>query len=204
MTQQVQELIDKIKQEGVATAQKEAETITEKAREEAGRINKDAQSSTEQLLANAKVEVKKMQESSQMAVRQASRDMLLTLREGILKMLEAIVAKEVKDALTPEQLATIITDVVKNSAEADKADADIRVMLSAKDLKKLEEHFIAKLQKKIKGTLTFSGNQDIEKGFTVSYDAGKSSFDFTDESLAQFLSQYVNDQVAQLLKESVQ
>jgi V/A-type H+-transporting ATPase subunit E len=198
MSTQVQELIDKIKQEGVQTAQKEAETITKQAREEAGRINEEAKSSGEQYVISAKNEIKKIEDSTQMALRQAARDMILSLRRDILRMLQTIVTEDVRDALTTEQLATIITEAVKGSS-----GGEAQVTVGQDDLKKLEEHFIAKIQNKVKGGVTFAGSQDIDKGFTVSYDGGKSSFDFTDVSLAQYLSQFVNERVGKLLSESV-
>lgn len=203
MSQQVQELIDKIKSEGIQTAKQEANKITKQAQDQASKINEDAKAATDQLLVNTKEDIKKMQESTNMALQQSCRDMLLALRGQIENMLKKIISLEVKDSLTADQLANIITEVIKNSSEADQSTSDIRVVLNAKDLKKLEESFVAKLQKQVKGTIQLESSDDIDKGFTISYDAGKSSFDFTDESLAQYLSQYLNAQVSNILKESV-
>jgi hypothetical protein len=44
---------------------------------------------------------------------------------------------------------------------------------------------------------------NIRAGFTISFDQGKSCFDFTDESLAEFLGQYLNEHVTKILKESL-
>ena len=202
MSQQVQELIDKIKSEGIQVAKQEAGEITKHAQNQASKINEDAMTVSDQLLQNAKEDIKKMQEATHMALKQASRDMLLALRNEIESMLKRIISSQVKDSLSPDQLASIITEVIKGSLEADQSTPDIHVTLNVKDLKKLEENFIAKLQKQVKGSIKLEASDDIDKGFTISYDAGKSSFDFTDKSLAQFLSQYLNSQVSDLLKES--
>lgn len=203
MSQHVQELIDKIKSEGIQAAKQEAGEITKQARDQANKINEDAMTASDQLLQNAKKDIKKMHESTHMALKQASRDMLLALRNEIENMLKKIISSQVKDSLSSDQLANIITEVIKSSSEADQLAPDIRITLNIKDLKKLEESYIAKLKEKVKGTIKLEASDDIDKGFTISYDAGKSDFDFTDESLAQFLSQYLNSQVSDLLKESV-
>jgi len=203
MSQHVQELIDKIKSEGIQAAKQEAGEITKQAQDQANKINEDTMTASDQLLQNAKKDIKKMHESTHMALKQASRDMLLALRNEIENMLKKIISSQVKDSLSSDQLANIITEVIKSSSEADQLAPDIRITLNIKDLKKLEESYIAKLKEKVKGTIKLKASNDINKGFTISYDAGKSNFDFTDESLAQFLSQYLNSQVSDLLKESV-
>ncbi len=203
MSQQVQELIDKIKSEGVHAAKQEADEIVKQAQDQAGQIRDNAKVASDQLLQNAREDIKKMQESTHMALKQASRDMLLALRNEIANMLTKIISSEVKDSLSSDQLASIVSEVIKGSSQEDRSTADIHVIVNTKDVKKLEESFVAKLQKQVKSKIKLKASDDIDKGFTISYDAGKSSFDFTDESLAQFLSQYLNSQVSDLLKESV-
>jgi len=80
---------------------------------------------------------------------------------------------------------------------------DIRVALSGGDLKTLENGFLAKLKSAVKQPLVLRSADNIRGGFTISFDQGKSCFDFTDESLAEFLSQYLNEHVAQILKEAL-
>ena len=203
MSQHVQELIDKIKSEGIQTAKQEAGEIAKQAQDQANKLNEDAKAVSDQLLQNTNDDIKKIHESTHMALKQASRDILLALRSEIENMLKKIISSQVKDSLSSAQLASIIAEVIKGSSQADKSTSDIRVTLNANDLKELKESFVAKLKEKVKGTIKLEASEDIDKGFTISYDAGKSNFDFTDESLAQFLSQYLNSQVSDLLKESV-
>ena len=203
MSQHVQELIDKIKSEGIQAAKQEAGEIAKQAQDQANKINEDAIAVSDQLLQNTNDDIKKMHESTHMALKQASRDMLLALRSEIANMLKKIISSQVKDSLSSAQLANIIAEVIKDSSQAGQSTSDICVTLSANDLKELKESFIAKLKEKVKGTIKLEASEDIDKGFTISYDAGKSNFDFTDESLAQFLSQYLNSEVSDLLKESV-
>ena len=77
-------------------------------------------------------------------------------------------------------------------AEVNKADAD-----------KLKNGLFKKLQDQLKKPIAFESTADVEKGFIISFDGGKSSFDFSDDSLAEFLSIYLNEEIASLLKKSI-
>ena len=72
--------------------------------------------------------------------------------------------------------------------------------MSPKDLKELRDGFLAQLQKQFKCPVHFQASEDIGKGFTVSFDQGKSSFDFSQEALAEYLSVYLNEELAALVK----
>lgn len=203
MSQQVQELIDKIKAEGLQAADQKAKEIEDQAQEKTREIIADAQKQAQALITQAEEEIKKKEESVKMALRQASRDMLLTLKGEIQGILHRIIAAKVKDTLTIENLARIIGEVSKKAIDENQAESGVEVILSPKDLKGLKDGFIAQLQKQLKKPIEFKASDDFGKGFAISFDEGKSSFDFTQASLAEYLSVYLNEQVAELLKESV-
>lgn len=203
MSQHVQELIDKIKNEGVQAADQKAKEIEDQANKKAEEILANANREAEQIIVNAKEEVKKMQESTHMALRQSSRDTLLSLRKEIENTLHKIINNEVSDALTSDTLAEIIAAVAKGQSDGKSSD-DIIVSLNNKDQEKLKSGFMSKLQKQVKQSIKIQSSDDIGKGFTISFDSGKSSFDFTDESLAEYLGTFLNAQVADLVGEASQ
>ncbi len=203
MSQQVQELIDKIKSEGIQTAEEKSREIESQAQAQSQKIINDAKSQAEQMIIEAKEEIKKMQESTQMALKQASRDTLLSLRKEIENTLQKIIVSQVNEALSSENLSHILSTVIEKTAEKKGADTDIQIALKDEDLKSLKDGFTAKLQDKLKQSIKLQAAEDISGGFTISYDGGKSSFDFTDESLAKYLGAYLNTQVAELVKDAV-
>lgn len=204
MTQQVQELIDKIKFEGVEPAKKQAQEIENDAKLKADQIIKQAKEQADKILADAQQEAKKTEESTRMALKQASRDTILSLRKEIESILGKIISLQVSESLTADQMGSILTAVIQESLKDTKSEADITVAVNKNDLKKLEESVAAKLQKQLKGSVKFQASDDINKGFTVSYDDGKSCFDFTDESLAKYLGNFLNAQISSLTSEAVE
>ena len=200
MSQQVQGLIDKIKAEGLQAADQKAREIEEQAKRKAQGILNEANQRARDLLQEAGEEIQKKQEASRTALQQASRDTLLSLKKEIQKLLQKIIAAQVADALTPQRLAEIIGHVSQKAVDEKLTASGIEVALSPKDLRELRDGFIAKFQKQLKQPVEFKPSEDIGKGFTISFDQGKSSFDFSQEALAEYLSIYLNEELAALLK----
>src|SRR3989338_5734913 len=200
MSQQVQELIDKIKTEGLQAADQKAREIEEQAKRNAQGTLNEANKRARELISDAEEEIRKKQEASRTALRQASRDTLLSLKKEVQKLLHKVIAAQVADALTPDKLSDIIAAIAHKSVDGKPADAGIGVVLSPKDLKELRDGFLAKLQKQLKHPVHFQASEDIGKGFTISFDSGKSSFDFSEAALAEYLSVYLNEELAALLK----
>ena len=200
MSQQVQELIDKIKTEGIQAADQKSREIEEQAKRKAQSILNEANKRAQDLLLDAEEEIRKKQEASRTALQQASRDTLLSLKKEVQKLLYKVVAAHLADALTPQKLSDIIEQVVHKAVEGESADAGVEAVLSPKDLKELRDGFLAKLQKQLKHPIHFKASEDIGKGFTISFDQGKSSFDFSEAALAEYLSVYLNEELAALLK----
>lgn len=202
MSQQVQELIDKIKKEGVASAETEAKKIVDEARRKAEQIVSEAKSQAEHTVAEADREAKKTKEATIMALQQSSRNMLLSLRKEVEVILKKIIAQDVKASLTPEQLAELIVKVVEQYGQS--GGEDIVVQCSERDASALKDHFWDKLQKQVKQSIILNVSADVQSGFIISFDAGKSSFDFSEASLVAYLSQFLNQQVADIVKQSAQ
>lgn len=201
MSQQIQELINKIKSDGINEAQVKAKHIEDEAHKKAVEILNEAKAKAQKIISDAQQDTLKMQKAAEVAIAQAGRNSMLSLRKEIEVMLKNIVLKQVRDSLTPQQTVAILEGVIKQYVKENSSSAQIT--LSPADAQEIKDGLIAKLQKELKNPLVFKTSSEMAKGFAVSFDSGKSSFDFSDASLAEFLSAYVNDEVARILKTSV-
>ncbi len=200
MSSQIEELISKIKSDGIDSAEAQAKQIEDKARANAEQIIKTAEDRAQAIVNQAQIDAEKLQESAKKSLEQASRDTLLSLRKEIQGMLSRLVSHDVSASLNSDQLAEIIGQLVKDSSGGKDG---VQIELNKKDHKKLADGFIDKLQKQVKHGIEFQSSDDVTGGFAISYDGGKSSFDFTDESLAQYMTTFLNEQVAGILKKAV-
>ena len=77
--------------------------------------------------------------------------------------------------------------------------SDIKVLLGSDDLLKLKKTFISKLKEHIKNGIEFKPSANIRSGFSISFDKGKSFFDFSDEGLKEALALYLNPELKKIL-----
>lgn len=198
MADQIKELIEKIQQEGVQAAQAKAKDIESGAERKAQELIAQAKKDAEKIIAQAQDEVKRMRQSGKVALEQAGRDLLLNLRAEIKATLKRVILLNVRAALAPAELAKIIASLVKNLSGQEKGE--IIVTLNKKDLAKIEQGFLTKFKEEIKKGLTLESSEDIQGGLIISYDGGKSHFDFTDERLADYLSLHLKGQLSKILR----
>ena len=112
MEVQLQELIEQIKKDGVETAEAEAKAIVEAAKSDAEKIISDAQAQADKILLNAKAENDRMVKSSEDAIRQAGRNLLISFRESVTRELNAIVSENVTAVYSSDALAGLVTMLI--------------------------------------------------------------------------------------------
>ena len=203
MTQVVQELIDKIKSEGVQAAENSANEIKDKAQQEAEAIVESAKNQAQQVIMDAKEEGRKMRETTSLALKQSARDTLLSLRKRIETMLNDIIKGEVASSLESSKLGGIIEATTKAAVSAKTIDGGLEIELNPNDLEALQEGLHARLQKQVKEGIELQSSGRISKGFIISFDGGRSCFEFTDESLAEYLGSFLNTRISEIVKSSV-
>jgi len=198
MAEDIRALIEKINQEGVAAAQQKAKEIEDQAREEAAKILQKARHETDTMLSQAKEQISKIQEKEKELLKQAGRDLLLTLRQEINAVLDKLIVREMHDALTPENMFKILNNVIKCAPI--EAGSEIIISLSKEDLKTLEGGFLAKLKKEAKKEIVLIPSESIKGGFVISFDAGKSQFDFSERALAEYIGTFLKPKLKEILQ----
>ena len=199
MDVQLQELIDKIKKDGVASAENEAAKIVAEAEKNAEKIIADAQEKADEIVKNAKAETERMEKASEEAIIQAGRNMLLSFKESIISELDGLIKTETENSQTKEILAKLIPETVK--AWSKNADAsELSVLLSEKDLKSLESSLISELKGEIAKGLEIKPDKTLSYGFRIGVKNGAAYYDYSAESLSEMFAAYLNPKVAALIK----
>lgn len=198
---QLRELIDQIKKDGVEAAETEAEAILKAAKEKAEKIISDAQAQADKILLTAKNENERMVRSSEDAIRQSGRNLLLSFRESVTRELNALIGENVTAVYSSESLAQLIVTVVE--CWANKPDAeDISVILNGEDLKSLEKTLIAGLKGRMVKGVTLKANDNFDGGFRIAVNNGSAYYDYSTEAVVDMLSNYLSPKVTELLKEA--
>ncbi|MCR5189537.1 MAG: V-type ATP synthase subunit E [Treponema sp.] len=199
MDVQLQELIDKIKKDGVVTAEAEAAKIVEASEKKAESIIADAQEKAAEIIKNAKAETERMEKASEEAIVQAGRNMLLSFKDSLIGELDGLIKAETEKAESKDVLAKLIPETVK--AWAKNTDAsELSVLLSEKDLKTLEKALTSELKSEVSKGLEIKPDKTLSAGFRIGVKNGAAYYDYSAESLAEMFAAYLNPKVAALLK----
>ena len=199
MDVQLQELIDKIKKDGVAAAEKESAKIIAASEKKAESIIADAEAKAEQIIKSAKSETEKMEKASEEAIIQAGRNMLLSFKDSLIAELDGLIQAETTKAVSKDVLGKLIPETVKLWAKNSDA-SELSVLLSEKDLKALEKSLTASLKAEIKKGLEIKPDKTLAAGFRIGVKNGAAYYDYSAESLAEMFAAYLNPKVAGLMK----
>jgi V/A-type H+-transporting ATPase subunit E len=195
---QLQELIDKIKKDGIESASEEALRLKTQAEEEAKRILDAARREAEDIVAKGKADAERSEKAGVTALKQASRNLFLAFKKEIEALLDRIVAREIDAAYTGEVIKGVLPEILKNWA-ARGSDA-LDIILSEKDRKSLEDFFNTKLAGELKKGVELKTGRNLNAGFRIAEKDGSAYYDFSAESVAELLAAYLNPRLAEILK----
>lgn len=192
MAEELQNLLEKIKRDGVDKANAEAAAIVAKAKADAEAMVKDAESKAAAAKAAAEAEAKARAAMAEETIRQAARDTVLKIEQSVTDMLTNVLAKNVDAALSdPAVVAPIAADAIRALVSAGEA-AEIAVNA------KLAEALRAQLASF--GNVTVVTDEATQSGFSVRLDNGRVEHDFTGRTVAEALASRLRPDLAALVK----
>jgi V/A-type H+-transporting ATPase subunit E len=198
---QLQELIDKIKKDGVEAAEAQAAAILASATDEAKRIISDAKAQADKIMSDAKNENERTVKSGEDAIRQAGRNLLISFRESVAKELNAIIGENVSSVYSSGMLSQLIIKAVEGWLSKPESD-DISVILSSADLAKLEEALLTELKAKMLSGVTLKPNDNFDGGFRIAVNGDGAYYDYSRDAVTDMLSNYLSPKITALLKEA--
>jgi V/A-type H+-transporting ATPase subunit E len=195
---QLQELIDKIKKDGIESASLEASQIKAQAETEAGQIVEAARKEAANIVARGKADAERSEKAGVAALEQASRNLVLAFKGEIEALLAKIVSAKVGTAYGGDALKEIVPAVVKNWASTGKDSLDL--ILGEESLGKLRSYFNDALADEISKGVELKSDRNLGAGFHIANKDGSAYYDFSAESVAELLSAYLNPRLQEILK----
>ncbi|MDD4957386.1 MAG: hypothetical protein PHH49_05205 [Candidatus Omnitrophica bacterium] len=201
MEMDLQNIISKIKQEGVDEAEKQAQDLIAQARKKAAEIEGRAKKDSDAMLQKAAREAEKIKVSGEEAVRQAARDVILTLKDSIIRLFGEVLKAKVSESMTPD----VMKDVIVKLADTVSRDGGaLEVLVGEKDEKQLGEALKAALNEKMGSGMTIKVSRNVESGFRVGLKGKEAYYDFTDEAVAEALKTFLNPKINEMLSKAVE
>lgn len=200
MTQDLQQLLDRIRQEGVEKAQDEAKAIIEKAHAEADALMAKTKAEAETYRKNAEREAEAFSRRAEASIRQAGRDVQIQVEQELIKTLERLLRGEIEQAAADASALEVwISDAV--AAYLKGGDAEVEVVLGGRAAEQAAG-LVQRLRNRAadgKG-FTVSPNPAFPNGFSLRLEGGRVEHSFTAEAITTALSRLLRPQLVKLLQ----
>jgi V/A-type H+-transporting ATPase subunit E len=199
MDNKLQELTDKLYNEGLSKGKADGEAFLEEAKKKAESIISDAKAQAESIKAQAEKDAAELRSKTESDIKMASAQTLQSVKSDIENMIVAKSAGEgVSKALSSEDfMKEIITAVAKNfSAENPQ---DISLVLPESLKAKLEPFVNGELSRIIGKGVTASFSKKIPGGFTIGPKDGSYFISLTDDTFKSLIAEYMRPATKKLL-----
>jgi V/A-type H+/Na+-transporting ATPase subunit E len=208
-------LIDRLRDEGIAQGRRQAEALVTAAQMQAADIRATAQREAEAILVKAKEETEKLQAVGDDAIRLAMRDTMLSLEGDLINRFQNMLRRLVKGMLEdPAFLQRLILEVAGKAAPS-AARAELLLpaeVVSLDDLRRKPEeakagtlmHFVLSLGGgMLREGLSFGVADDAQAGIRVQLVDENMQIDLTESAVSQLLLRHMLPRFRALLRGAV-
>ena len=195
MDVQLQELLDKIKTEGVEQAREKAEQMIAEAKLAADEIHLQAESQANTIIAGAKADAETTLRAGNEALAQAGRDLILGIKREIEALFRRVIEEATKDALK----GAVLEDAIGKTFDKLIGEEGVGLVMSQADADALGAELKSRLAAKIQGGVTITPSNRISSGFRVTIENGAAFYDFTPTEIAEVLGAFLNPSISKLL-----
>jgi V/A-type H+-transporting ATPase subunit E len=199
MADSLENLLNRIQKEGVEKAEEEAARIIEKARGQAAQIIKESEAKAKENLEKAEQEAKIFTEQSIKTIDLAGRDLIIAIGCKIESLLRDIVFHSVGEELSPETMTQMMIKLVSAYEKKGFSEGRINMLLSPEDQNRVVKLFMEKYRDKFRKGIEIDADENITRGFKVSFKSDNVFHDFTRESIAESLCFFLKPHLAEII-----
>ena len=196
----LQELTQKLYNEGLEKGRTEADRLVAEAKQEAAKIIADAKAEAEAVTKAAEVRAEDIAKNAMTEISLAGRQAVSKVKS---ELAEAIVAKATSDAVKAATIdSTFVKDmllaVAKNWSAA-TTDVSLVALLPEDKRKELDPAMQKSAVELMKAGIEVGYSKEVKSGFKVGEKSGGYYISFTDESFDALLKEYLREKVANML-----
>lgn len=197
MEHQLQDLIDRIKKDGFEAAELEARQKIQASEAESVRIVKEAQDEAARILAAAKKEADRLVNSGKDALRQAARDLSISVEKDLKSQLDNLLKEAIVSRYDPKVMEDAILVVAKSWANLSTGTAIVVNQAQADAISASLKGKLAELAKK---GMEVKVSPRIKAGFRIQEADGAAYYDFSADTIAEALADFLSASMSGLIK----
>lgn len=191
------QLISSLKSEAIEAAERESNKILEEARSQSRKILKAAEEQRDRMLTDAGNEAQATIRKGESALRQAARDLHIAVRNNLLKLLGAVLEKEIHAEFTPDLVKSAILKVMENIG------GEVELKLPETFEQELADYIRRRLQQS-EDLVSITRDDSILAGFSITKTNEGWSYDISPEEIAGLLEPYLIGKWVDILKNEEQ
>lgn len=199
MQNKLQELTDRLYNEGLSKGKQEGEELLAKAKVQADEIVAKAQAEAAQIVAAAQKQAEELKTKTESDIRMAAGQSIAATKKDIeMLIVGKMTEADVKKALTS---AEFVKELIKTVAEkfTTEGPVDLAVVLP-ESLKNEVEPFVTKeLAKMLGAGVEASFSKKVSGGFRIGPKDGGYFISFTEETFNELISEYLRPATKKLL-----
>ena len=201
MTNKIQELTEKIYNEGVVKAKSDAEQIVAEAKNEAAEIIKTAKRQRAEIIEQAKSEAAEMKNKAGAEMQLAARQFVSHLKQQIERL---IVAQQIGPSLMEsfndtEWVKSIITELVKNWNPQNTDGPDLQVIIPETEKSRWFDFLNDRALKMLDQGVEIQLDTKMKNGFRIGPKDGSYFIRFSDEDFENYFKGYFKEKTRELL-----
>ena len=204
MENKLQQLTQKLYDEGLSKGRSEAEKLVADASAKAKSIIADASAEAEVILKNARKAAEDLQKNSLTEISLAGRQAVSKIKEEISGL---IVAKTVSGSVAQANMDTtfikeMLLAVAKNWNGASSDKVSLSALLPADRQAQLDAALAGSVQQLLSAGIEVGYSKDVKSGFKVGAKDGGYYISFSDEDFDALLGEYLREKVSKILYQS--
>jgi V/A-type H+-transporting ATPase subunit E len=199
MAAELQHLIEKLQSEAISKANAQAQDIVSQAKDKAAGLVQGAEQQAAQVVAQAKIDAQQFTERSVRTLEQAARDLLISVGQGVEKLLEELVSESLDEAMSIDVVKNMLTSMAETyTARADK-ERRMEILVSPEAQEELIKFYAGRYRDALGEGIEIKPSRSISKGFRVSFKDEHAHHDFTKEAIAEALSRFLRPHLSDII-----
>lgn len=198
MSDQVQELLQRVYEEGVNKARMEASTIIDEAKAEAEAALISAQQKAEEIIAKAEKKAAELTKNTQSDLKLAAQQTMSVIKQKLADIiLNEAFDKQASAAFKDiDFLKKLIVEAL-NAWKSTMTEGNL--LLPEKLSQELDEYFLSSLKGILSGTLKIDFSPQMKEGFTISPTDGTYKISFGDADFSNLFKTFLRPRTNQIL-----
>ena len=200
MQNKLQELTDKLYNEGLSKGKQEAEQMMANAKNEAAQIIAQAKEQAQEILAKAQNEAAEIKSKTENDVKMASLQAFTAVKQQIESVITAKTLAPAKAAVSETEFLKEIVKAIVTAFNPQNSDSvALDIILPAEKQKELEQFAKEQLSKICSAGVDVQFSKGVQGGFKIAPKGEGYMLSFTDKDFENIIAEYLRPKTKELL-----